>query len=239
MVLFRLLEDLSPDQYCPISWADYSDYSPQIDHMPKLPARYWRLPPEFSIQRGGNQSGRFDSARSVFNAAVGIAARGRRIAKIVKRERCEAIVSCSGDLLDQPAAYFASRLAGVPHYPYFFDYYAYQFIDPRMRAVATFLEPYLVRGAQDVIVPNETLGEELRRRYGVESTVIHNSCDLSQYSSCLRGDRPLSTGEIKITYTGAVYDASAGRYRAAIDAETLAVAADVAARIADAGRPNR
>jgi predicted esterase len=38
---------------------------------------------------------------------------------------------------------------------------------------------------------------------------------------------------------GAVYDASAGRYSAAIDAETLAVAADVAARIADAGRPNR
>jgi hypothetical protein len=38
---------------------------------------------------------------------------------------------------------------------------------------------------------------------------------------------------------GAVYDASAGRYRAAIDAKTLAVAADVAARIADAARPNR
>jgi predicted esterase len=38
---------------------------------------------------------------------------------------------------------------------------------------------------------------------------------------------------------GAVYDASAGRYCAAIDAKTLAVAADVAARIADAGRPNR
>jgi predicted esterase len=36
---------------------------------------------------------------------------------------------------------------------------------------------------------------------------------------------------------GAVYDASAGRYRAAIDAETLAVAADVAARIAAAGQP--
>jgi predicted esterase len=36
---------------------------------------------------------------------------------------------------------------------------------------------------------------------------------------------------------GAVYDASAGRYRAAADAETLAVAADVAARIAAAGQP--
>jgi hypothetical protein len=36
---------------------------------------------------------------------------------------------------------------------------------------------------------------------------------------------------------GAVYDASAGRYRAAIDAETLAVTADVAALIAAAGQP--
>jgi dienelactone hydrolase len=35
---------------------------------------------------------------------------------------------------------------------------------------------------------------------------------------------------------GAVYDAAAGRYCAAGDAQTLAVAADVAARIADAGR---
>ena len=35
---------------------------------------------------------------------------------------------------------------------------------------------------------------------------------------------------------GAVYHASSGRYRAATDAETLAVAADVAAHIADAGR---
>jgi dienelactone hydrolase len=35
---------------------------------------------------------------------------------------------------------------------------------------------------------------------------------------------------------GAVYDASGGRYCAATDAETLAVAADVAAHIADAGR---
>jgi dienelactone hydrolase len=38
---------------------------------------------------------------------------------------------------------------------------------------------------------------------------------------------------------GAVYDQPAGRYCAAIDAKTLAVAADVAARIADVGRPNR
>ena len=207
VVLYRLLKDLNPDQYCLISWADYSGDSSEGTHMPRLPARYWRLPPEFSINRGGYRFGPVNSARAILNASIGIATRGRRIAKIVKREGCEAIVSCSGDLLDPPAAYFASRLTGVPYYPYFFDYYAHQFIDPRVRALATFLEPYLVRGAKDVIVPNETLAEELRRQHGVQSTVIHNPCNLSQYSPISNSDRTSITGEIKITYTGAVYEA--------------------------------
>ncbi len=38
---------------------------------------------------------------------------------------------------------------------------------------------------------------------------------------------------------GAAYDAAAGRYHNASDPETLAVAADVAAHIADAGRADR
>jgi len=219
VVLYRLLKDLSPDQYCLISWADYSSDSPQEAHLPRLPAKYWRLPPEFIINRGAY---RFRLIRRILNASIAIAERGWRIARIVRREGCKAIVSCSGDLLDPPAAYFASRLTGVPFYPYFFDYYAYQFIDPEVRATATFLEPYLVRGAKGVIVPNEALAEELRRRYGVESTVIHNACDLSRSSTVSSGDRTDTSDEIKITFTGAVYDAHFDAFRNLLAAiETL------------------
>src|SRR5436190_4744349 len=88
VVLYRLLKDLNPDLYCLISWADYSSDSSEGAHMPRLPARYWRLPPEFSINRGGYRFGPVNSARAILNASIGIATRGRRIAKIVKREGC-------------------------------------------------------------------------------------------------------------------------------------------------------
>jgi glycosyltransferase involved in cell wall biosynthesis len=180
--------------------------------MPKLPGKYYHLPPEYSIIRGQ----RFrvvNSLRRIFNTMMGIATRGRRIAKIVKDEKCEAIISCSGDLLDLPAAYFASRLTGVPFYPYVFDYYAYQFVDVERRHHAAFLEPFLIRGAKNVIVPNETLAEELHQRYGSETTVLHNPTYLSQYSSVIADDTDRIAGQVRIVYTGAIYDAHFDAFR--------------------------
>jgi fermentation-respiration switch protein FrsA (DUF1100 family) len=65
-------------------------------------------------------------------------------------------------------------------------------------------------------------------------TLLHGAADRVIPRS-VANELPADHGSI----AGAIYDPSAGRYRAAIDAKTLAVAADVAARIADAGRPNR
>jgi glycosyltransferase involved in cell wall biosynthesis len=212
VVLSRLLDGLSSNQYCLISRVDYGIETTDGVHMPRLTGKYFYLPAELNIIRG--QRFRLTNfARGFLNTMVGVMARGRRIARIVQSEKCDAIISCSGDLLDLPAAYFASRLARVPFYPYFFDYYAYQFIEPMTHRHAAFMEPYLVRGAKDVIVPNETLAAELKQRYGIEPAVIHNPCDLSQYSSALTERPARSEGEIKITYTGAIYDAHFDAFR--------------------------
>jgi predicted esterase len=78
--------------------------------------------------------------------------------------------------------------------------------------------------------------------HGVADRVIPLSVAHDFAGALRRHNWPVQVVELPADHgsiAGAVYDASAGGYSAAIDAETLAVAADVAARIADAGRPNR
>jgi dienelactone hydrolase len=81
-------------------------------------------------------------------------------------------------------------------------------------------------------------------------TLLHGAADrviplsvAHDFAAALhRHDWPVQVVELPADHgsiAGAVYDAFAGGYSAAIDAETLAVAADVAAIIANAGRTNR
>ena len=61
-------------------------------------------------------------------------------------------------------------------------------------------------------------------------------------SALRHNDWPVEVVELPADHgsiAGAVYDAAAGRYSAATDSKTLAVAADVAAHIADASRSRR
>jgi hypothetical protein len=78
--------------------------------------------------------------------------------------------------------------------------------------------------------------------HGVDDRVIPLSVAHDFAAALRQHNWPAQVVELSADHgsiAGAVYDASAGRYCAAIDAQTLAVAADVAARIADAGRLNR
>jgi glycosyltransferase involved in cell wall biosynthesis len=160
--------------------------------------------------------------RQSLNVLIGIVSRGLQITRIVRQERCAAIIACTGDLLDLPAAYLASRLAGVKFYPYFFDYYAYhQWIEPVDRFVAQRLEPLLMRGAAGIITPNEFMSDELRRRYRVDSVVIRNSCDPAEYNGLLEGSSDSRSSEIKIAYTGAIYEAQLDAVRSLLAALDL------------------
>jgi dienelactone hydrolase len=75
--------------------------------------------------------------------------------------------------------------------------------------------------------------------HGVADRVIGTSVAHDFAVVLRRHDWPVRVVELPADHgsiAGAVYDASNGRYCAATDPETLAVAADVAAHIADAGR---
>jgi glycosyltransferase involved in cell wall biosynthesis len=217
MALYRLLRGLDPDDYCLISRQSYDAGSQQNNYSDRLPGRYYYLP---DLQITPSSSSGFIKRLKIITRIIlrillipGVVWHGRQIAGIVRRENCGAVLACTGDLRDLPAGYLASRLAGVPFYPYLFDYYSYQWVEPISRWLAQLLEPVMLKGAAGVIAPNEFLRDALRHRYGVEATVIHNPCDLSEYET-IPNDAPSGNGgEFGIVYTGAVYGAQFDAFR--------------------------
>jgi len=133
--------------------------------------------------------------------------RARQIYQILKREQCNVVMACTGDLYDLPAAWLASQWADVGYCAYLFDDYIYQWVEPFQRAFAQKWERVLMEGAAGVIVPNEFLGEEYERRYRIKPIVIHNPYEESETRPITERVWPSRQGEIKIVYTGAIYHA--------------------------------
>jgi len=211
VLLYRLLHHLNPEDYCLISLE--RDRGEQ--HLQKLPANYYYLPAEFRLSRGYRFG--LDKVRGYGNLLLSVTSsihtRARRIAEIVRREKCEAVLGCAAghDLIYFPAACLASQLAGVPFYVYFIDDYSNQWVSRLVRTFARRIEPWVMKRAAGVITINEFLRDTLRRRHGIEATVIHNPCDLSVYTSVSDGGLLPHRDEGEIVYTGAV---SEGQYDA-------------------------
>jgi glycosyltransferase involved in cell wall biosynthesis len=213
MVLYRLLKGLKGKNYCLISQEDYGKPVPEHSYTERLPTTYYCLPVDTVIWRGGRWH--LPQRAGHVCIALGIISRARRIASIVRTELCEAVVACTGgwDCLNMPASYLASRIARIPFYAYIFDYYSKQWEGPNhwghgdYLRLAQRLESKLLRAAAGIIVPNEFLGSALHDRYGVEPTVIHNPCDLSRYELSYNEKAIGEDGEIRIVYTGDIYDA--------------------------------
>ena len=170
VMVYRLLQNVRPEDYCLIAPHNYEATFYEGVYIGKLPATYYQLPPDTQITRGYRFG--LSYVREALNAPLGLVSRARRIARIVRDEQCRAVVACTGDFLNLPAGYLASRLAGVPFYAYIFDYYSYHRTDPIEGFYARRFEPILMKGAAGIITPNEFLRDDLRRRYGVEATVI-------------------------------------------------------------------
>ena len=134
--------------------------------------------------------------------------RAHYVKHIVKREKCGAIVACSGDPFDLLAGYLASRVARVPFYAYLFDDYRYQWKHTPYRYLAQLIEPFVLRGAEGVLVLNEFLADEYRRRHRIEPVVIHVPFEIPEkIEDGGPAPWPVHEGEIEIVYTGAIYHA--------------------------------
>lgn len=130
--------------------------------------------------------------------------RAARIRRVVASERCQALVACSGDLIDLPAACVAARWANIPFYAYMFDDYATNSSSHVHREFSRDMMKLLMRKAAGIVVPNEFLASTYRTLYGVAPWIIPNPVDAE--TNRLETDWKMrSPGHI--VYTGAVYDA--------------------------------
>ena len=207
MVLYRLLKDVDPGAYCLISQEDYSTADGQV-YSEKLPCRYYRLRAVPQLKRGTRWGlWRWRSRANLLLSLLSLGRQSREIAGILQSERCDALLSCTGNFTNMPAGYLASRRAGARFYAYIFDDYTYQWVEGLTRFLASRMEPALLKGASGVIVANEFMRDELHQRHGVTATVIHNPCDLSEYDAAPIKKRGSGDDEISIVYTGAIYQA--------------------------------
>jgi glycosyltransferase involved in cell wall biosynthesis len=214
LVLYRMLSGFDPRNYCLISTESPFASTLHGGLSEKLSCSYYTLPPPFRLERGHRFGLR--KVREGVNVPLTVFQYARRIANIVRSEKCDAVMACTGETTILPAGYMASKMAGVPFFAYVFDHYSYrEWSDPVSAFWARRFEPFMMKGAAGIITPNEMLRNDLRQRFGVEPTVIHNSFDISPYE---KNGQPHAweqseTDDVSIVYTGAVYEAHFGAFR--------------------------
>ncbi len=216
-VIHRMFSGFKPENYCLISLepsypGEHGEAQPD-----SLPVKHYQLSRAFRLTRG-HRFGLFRIRESI-NILWAIIRHARSIAAIIRKEGCDAVLACTGDVTLLPASYLASRWTRVPFYAYIFDHYSYrEWQNPVAAFWARRFESRLMKGAAAVIAPNEILRDELRRQYGIEAAVIHNSFDISPYE-IERGPRSGGDeGEIKIVYTGEIYEAHYDAFRNLLEA---------------------
>ena len=207
MIIYKLLKDVNPSDYILISREDYSkDNIP--DYSNRLLGKYYYLPrilPKIAIINKG-----INKLKKKLNIPqflqIKLYLKTNQIIKILKKENPHAIIACTGDILDLPASYIASKKLKIPFYAYIFDYYSYQWTIPKERAFAKAYEEIIMKNSAGIIVPNEFMKQELKDRYGVDPTIVYN-CNDTNFKKNNTHPWPLNKDEIKIVYTGAIYNA--------------------------------
>lgn len=140
-----------------------------------------------------------------FNLRSQTKQRSEAIVRILHKEKCEALVGCSGDLIDIPAGFHAAQKMGIPYYPYLFDDYNEQWRIPFQKKYAHKVWSQLKDHVSGIIVPNEFLANKYRESFQMNPIIIPNPVeDISpvQAPGISSMNRP-----VKIIYTGSIYDA--------------------------------
>ncbi len=216
MMLHRLLKEQDPSTYCLISKRHYAPEHDLEDKTDRLPAPYFHLARDLTERALFGWRPIFE----FFTVPTALVLRATRILKILKSEASDVVIACTGDLLDLPAGFLASRLARVPFIAYLFDDYVYQWADPKIRRVASWFANRMIRKSEGVIVTNEFLGDEYRERYDVECAIIRNP----GFEQVGEGEPDLKSRErvdVSIVYTGAIYHAHFDAFHRLLEAISL------------------
>jgi glycosyltransferase involved in cell wall biosynthesis len=224
MVLYRLLNDLPSNIYSLISITNYNTkHSNRASK--KLPGAYYHLRPAFQFPTA-KRLPKLSALIKVINASIGIYKRAKQLKIIIKNGKINLLLVCTGNLNDLPAASLAGKWTGTPYITYIFDDYAYQWTGV-YRYISKLLEPTILKHAKAVIVTNEYMRKEYIKRYGVNSTVIHNPCFLPNLKKLDAAEKTLINKGLNIVYAGAIYHAHYDAFRNLIAAMNLLKRSDL------------
>jgi glycosyltransferase involved in cell wall biosynthesis len=210
VMLYRILSHIDPKKFYLISSATEQELNQNKNQHLLLQAPSFSLPQE-PLLKGPSRFG-LGSLRNILNTLIRIIVRTGNILKIVRREPANAIIACSGDLADIPAAFLASRMAHIQFFAYIFDDYVFQWTG-YYRLFAKLVAPFIFKHSAGIIGPNEFICEEYRQRFGVSPTLVRNPCDQNELEKEPNPQWPSESGKIKIIYTGAVYHANYDCFR--------------------------
>lgn len=212
IVLYQLLKNHDPSKFIFISNKDYLNPHHSQSFTAKLPNKYYYFDPAFKAKKYSSLEKKIILylSKNGFNKPLNLVLNNRanKIAKIIKNEGCNSVISCTADLFGPPISYLAGRLTNIPFILYAFDHYSTQWTIPFERKFAEKWEKIICNNAIGIIVPNEFLKNTYHQLYNINPAVIHNPCDLSYYT--FNSDFfPIkrNSNKIRLTYTGSVYTA--------------------------------
>ena len=212
VMLYRILAGVDAEQYYLIDsgQATSSDLQTAEDRF-RLLSKYYSLSSE-QVSSHTNLFG-ISHVLSILTFFVQVIARSRNILEVLQREPyTSSIIACSGDLVNIPASFLASRFARISFYAYIFDDYVFQWTGSS-RWIARLITPFIVKHSDGVIGPNEFILEEYKQRYGIKLTLVRNPCDANELGKEPYSPWPDQKDKIKIIYTGAIYHANYDCFR--------------------------
>lgn len=209
VVLGRLLKDIDPESYILISHKNNDIDNKNCEN--ELSGKHFFIKTLYSSPNKSPYHG-----FRIFLLPIEFIIRTTQIIKIVRNEKCNCIIACSGDLLNIPSAYYAGMINHQKVIPYYFDDFVFQWANPIAQIFAKIIEKLVFKRTSQVIVPNEFMKETIDKRQHLNSTIIRNPINPD-----LNGNKPIisiSKDETEIVFTGAIYHVNLAAFRTLIAA---------------------
>ena len=203
----RLFADIDPADYCLVSFR--SKLLPSENGPVPLPATTYRLPTDWIPTKLIRADYPLRPIRATRKFTAEVLRRGRRMAALIRRERCGAVlVTTSMETVDVPAAWLAARLTGVPLCIYMLDNWRYmlRLFDPVFAPVDGAFQSAVLAGTRCLLVQNQYMAEEIKRENGRDGAVV----GIALPTGAKLGENnsqawPSIPGELRIVFTGNVY----------------------------------
>ena len=215
VMIGRLLSGVAPEEYCLIGLAGASPPEAAVVAGGTLPATRHLLPVEQRL-RGAGRVG-----LPVLDWRWRLRQRSRNLRSLLRSAAVQALVACSGDLLNIPAAALAAGGTGTRVIAYYFDDYPLQWIPSSERRFAVDFERRLIAQGSAFIVPNEFLRDELLRRGAGRVAIVRNPLPDDHFPDAAAAPWPTNPGTLDVVFAGAIYHAHADAFRNLLAAMAL------------------